>query len=126
VKFVPRHNQIIGRMVVKRASSKIIVGDPTKVTKFILVDAVGDGAAAAGVKVGDIVVPKSLSQIVMENGTSFCPFLEEKDVAFFVRDLKPGEMLVQSASGTQYVSLESPEAAEAFGGQEIEEAKAAE
>lgn len=124
MKFVPRHNQIIGRMVVRRAASTIIVGDPTKVTKFILVDAVGDGAAAAGVKVGDIVVPKSLSQIVTENGTSFCPFLEEKDVAFFVRDLLPGEMLIQSASGTKYVSLESPEAADAFGGQE--EAQAAE
>jgi hypothetical protein len=125
VKFVPRHNQIIGRMVVRRAKSAIIVGDPTKVTKFVLVDAVGEGAAAAGVKVGDIIVPKSLSQIVTENGMSFCPFLEEKDVAFFVRDLLPGEMLIQSASGTQYVSLESPEAADAFGGQE-EESKAAE
>jgi hypothetical protein len=124
VKFVPRHNQIIGRMVVKRPSSMIHIGDPTKVTKFVLVDAVGDGAAAAGVKVGDIVVPKSLSQIVMENGTSFCPFLEEKDVAFFVRDLLPGEMLIQSASGAQYVSLESPEAADAFGG--AEQAQAAE
>ncbi len=126
MKFVPRHNQIIGRMVVKRASSTIHIGDPTKVTKFILVDAVGAGAAAAGVKAGDIIVPKSLSQIVMENGTSFCPFLEEKDIAFFVRDLLPGEMLIQSASGTKYVGLESPEAAEVFGGQETEESKAAE
>ncbi len=58
----------------------------------------------------------------MENGTSFCPFLEEKDIAFFVRDLKPVETLIQSASGTQYVHLDSPEAAEAFGGQETAQA----
>ena len=57
MKFVPRHSQAIGRVVVKRILSTIIRPDETKnTTKFVLIDGVGPDAAAAGIKVGDIVL----------------------------------------------------------------------
>lgn len=118
MKFVPRHTQIIGRMVIRPQSSLIAMGDETKVTKFILVDAVGEDAAKLGVKPGDLIVPKALSQIVLESGRRFCPILEEKDVAFFVRDYDPNELHVQIDSAVRYVPFDSPEAAKSIGAQE--------
>lgn len=127
MKFVPRHAQIIGRLVIKPQSSTIIMGDPTKVTKFLLVDAVGEGASKSGIKVGDLVVPKALAQIVLESGTRFCPYLEEKDVAFFVRGANLNDLHVQTDSAAKYVPFGSPEAAEPIGAQDdLEQAQAAE
>lgn len=118
MKLVPRYSQVVGRMVIRRSSSTIIIGDDTKVTKFLLVDAVGEGAAKAGVKVGDIVVPVALTNIVLDSGYSFCPFLEEKNIAFFVRDVNVDQLLIQTPAGTKYVPFDSPEAAKAVGAQE--------
>ena len=119
MKFVPRRTQIIGRMVIKRSESQIILADETKVTKFVLVDAVGSDAAASGIKKGDLVVPKALGQIVLEGGTRFCPFLEEKDVGFFVRDVGLDELLVQTNSGARYVPFNSEDAAKSIGAEEV-------
>jgi hypothetical protein len=115
VKFVPRHSQIIGRVVIKRSSSSIVRVDETKVTKFVLVDAVGPGAEAKGIKVGDVVVAKTLSHIVMDGGTSFRPSLEEESIAFFVADLALDELAVQTDSGAEFVPLDSPKAAQPLG-----------
>lgn len=118
MKFVPRRSQIIGRMVIKRASSMIVRVDESKVTKFILVDAVGEEAAANGIKVGDLVVPTAVSNIVMNEG--FRPVLEEKNVAFFVTDVPLSELAVQTDGGTKYVSFDSPDAAKPLGAQPSE------
>jgi hypothetical protein len=126
MKFIPRNSQVIGRMVIKRPSSKIIRPDEKKITKFVLVDAVGSEAAARGIKVGDLIVPTALGNIMPEGEGSFRPVLEEKNIAFFVTDTSPEELLVQTDSGTKYVPLDSEEAAQSFGAQAPEgESKAA-
>lgn len=117
MKFAPRHNQAVGRMVIKRSDSKIIRTDETKVTKFVVIDAVGDDAAAAGVKVGDVVVATKLNHMVFDAGMRFRPLIDEKDIACFVTDLQPGELLVQTENGAQYVLFDSPDAAQPLGAQ---------
>jgi hypothetical protein len=102
-------------MTIRRSESKIIVSDPTKVTKYILVDAVGPGAAAAGIKVGDCVVVLSVRHIVQDAGMVFIPFAEEKDVALFATDVGPNELLVQTLNGKEFVAFDSSDAAPSFG-----------
>lgn len=108
-------------MLIKKSSATIIRVDETKVTKFVLVDAVGSEAAEAGIKVGDVVVPTALSHIVLDAGVSFRPSLEEKNVAFFVTGVAPNEFLVQTDAGTQFVPFDSPEAAQPLGGARTEQ-----
>lgn len=115
MKFIPRRSQIIGRMVIKRPSTKIIRPDEKKITKFVLVDAIGSEAEASGIRVGDLVVPTALGNIMPEGEGSFRPVLEEKNVAFFVTDTSPDDLLVQTDSGTKYVPFDSEEAAQSFG-----------
>jgi hypothetical protein len=115
VKFIPRNSQFIGRMTIRRSESKIIVSDPTKVTKYLLVDAVGPEAAQKGIKVGDYVVVLSVRHIVQDAGRVFIPFSEEKDVALFATDIGPNEMLMQTPNGKEFVAFDSPEAASSFG-----------
>jgi hypothetical protein len=115
MKFVPRHSQIIGRMVIKRPSSKIVLPDEKKITKFVLVDAVGSDAAMSGIRVGDLVIPIALVGIKPEGEGSYRPMVEEKNIAFFVTDVLPEELLVQTDSGTRYVPFDSEEAAQSFG-----------
>jgi len=107
-------------MTIRRSESKIIVSDPTKVTKYLLVDAVGPGAAAAGIKVGDYVVVTSIRHIVQDAGRVFIPFSEEKDVALFATDIGPNELLMQTLSGKEFVAFDSPEAAPSFGASSVE------
>lgn len=117
MKFVPRHSRIIGRMVIKKAESMIVLTDESKVTKFVLIDAVGDDAAALDVKVGDLVLPIALANIVVNGGRSFRPTLEEKDIAFFVTGIPLKDLAVQTDNGTQYVSFDSEDAAQPLGEQ---------
>lgn len=115
MKFIPRNNQIIGRMTIRRSESKIIRLDESKVTKFLLVDAVGPDAAAKGIKVGDILIVTRLSNIVLDAGLVYLPMVEEKDVALFVTDLLPQDLLMQTPNGKDYVSFDSPDAAQPLG-----------
>jgi len=115
MKFVPRNSQLIGRMVILKSESKIIRVDQTKVTKYILVDAVGPDAAQKGVKVGDIVLVISIRHIVQDAGMVFIPFAEEKDVVLFATDVTQNDLLVQTPSGKEFVPFDSLEAAQSFG-----------
>ncbi len=115
MKFVPRSSQLIGRMVIRKSESKIIRVDATKVTKFILVDAVGAKAAEAGIKAGDIVLVVSLRNIVQDAGMIFIPFADEKDVVLFVTDVAREDLLVQTPNGKEFVPFDSLEAATSFG-----------
>ena len=126
MKFAPRHNQAVGRMVIKRSDSKIVRVDETKVTKFVLIDAVGVDAAVAGLNVGDVVVATKLNHMVFDAGLRFRPLVEEKDIACFVTDLQPGELLVQTENGAKYVLFDDPDAAVPLGAQALERAQAAE
>ena len=112
-------------MVIRKSESKIILVDETKVTKFILIDAVGDGARAQGIKVGDVGVPTALGNIVLNGGASYRPVLEEKDIAFFVTDVTRDDLFVQTEGGTRFVPFDSPEAAQPLGAQAIEQASEA-
>jgi len=115
MKFAPRGSQIIGRMTIRRSESKIIRIDESKVTKFVLVDAVGPDAAAKGVKVGDLLIVTTLRQIVLDAGMVYLPMAEEKDIALFVTDVTLDELLIQTASGKDFVSFDSPDAAKSLG-----------
>ena len=118
MKFLPRHNQIVGRMVMKRMLTSIVRPDETRgTTKFVLIDAVGPGAAAAGLKVGDVVVPSSMSHVVLDGGVSFRPLIEEANVALIVTDVSLDELVVQSDGGSQYVPFDDAIAAKSLGEQ---------
>jgi hypothetical protein len=115
VKFVPRSSQLIGRMTIRKSESKIVRLDESKVTKYILVDAVGPKAAEAGIKVGDLVLVVSIRHIVQDAGMVFIPFADEKDVVLFATDVTREELLVQTPSGKEFVPFDSLEAATSFG-----------
>lgn len=115
MKFVPKHDMAIGRMVIKKSESQIIRVDETKVTKFILVDAVGVDAAAAGIKVGDLIVVKALGNIVLDAGTVYLPVFEEKNVVFSVTDVEQKDLLVQTSRGDRFVPFDDEAAAKSFG-----------
>jgi hypothetical protein len=101
-------------MTIKKSDSKIIRVNETKVTKYILVDAVGPKAAAEGIRVGDIVLVVSIRNIVQDAGLVFIPFADEKDVVLFGTDVTRDELLVQTLSGKEFVPFDSPEAAPSF------------
>lgn len=123
MKFVPRRNQVIGRVVIRRTLTSIVLVDESKVTKFILIDAVGEEAAANGVKVGDVIVPLTINNIMLNNG--FRPVLDEKNIAFFVTDIAPGELMVQTDSGSKYVPLDAEDAAQSLGAPSVDQEEAA-
>ena len=111
MKFSPRGNMIMGRMTIRKQESSIILTDEARVTKFILVDAVGPDAAAKGVKVGDLVVAKALGNIVMDAGTLYIPICEEPNIVFFVEEVEQGQLLVQNKTGKRFVAFDSDDAA---------------
>lgn len=125
MKFVPQHDQIIGRMVIKKVLSRIVRPDETKnTTKFVLVDAIGTGIV--GIKVGDVVVPKALGNIVLDQGTIYRPWLEKSGVLFLVTDVDiKRDLVVQNEDGSKYVGFDSPEAAQPLGESPRAEEKAA-
>ena len=114
MKFAPRRSQIIGRMLIEKSQSLIITIDETRVTKYLLVDAVGVEAAAVGIKVGDVVVPKAVGHMILKNGTIYSPWIEEKDIGVFAKDWSLDDFLVQTHSGKQFVPFDSPEAMESL------------
>lgn len=115
--FEPRRGQLIGRMVIKRMLTAIVRPDETKATtKFVLVDAIGSGVEETGLKVGDIVLPKTIGNLVLDGGVSFRPIVEEKDVTVVVRDWTSlSEFAVQTENGMQYVPIDDPKAARSMG-----------
>ena len=102
---------IMGRMVIRKSESLIILTDQAKVTKFILVDAAGPEATAKGIKVGDLIIASALGNIVMDRGTVYLPICEEKNVVFFVEEVEQGQLLVQNKTGKRFVAFDSDEAA---------------
>ena len=125
MKFEPQDDQIIGRMLIKKVRSSIIRPDETKnTTKFVLVDAVGIGVK--GIKVGDVIVPKALGQIVLDQGTVYRPWLEKTGWLFRVTDIDiEKDLKVQTDDGTKYVEFGSSEAAQPLGESPRAEEKAA-
>jgi hypothetical protein len=114
VKFIPRRRQIVGRIVVKKILSAIIRPDETKnTTKFVLIDALGPDAEAAGLKVGDLVMPKSMATMQFDGGASIRPIVDEVDVMGVVLD--PGSLAMQNENCTDFVAIDSPEAAKSIG-----------
>ena len=115
MKFVPRHNQAIGRVITKRIMSTIIRPDETRnTTKFVLIDGVGPGAAAAGIKVGDIVLPSVMANISLDGGVSFRPLLDEKDIRAFVTGIPLDEFVVQTDSASHFVPFGDKDAAKSL------------
>ena len=116
MKFIPRNDHIVGRMMIKRSDSTIILTNAAKVTKYVLVDAVGPGAAGKGIKVGDVVVITSLRNIVQDAGRVFIPFCKEEDVALFVTDVAiETDLLMQVPKGDEFVAFDDPRAMQSVG-----------
>lgn len=116
MKFVPRHSSVIGRMAIKKLVTSIVRPNESKdTTKFMLIDAVGPGAEAAGLKVGDVVIPTALGNIVLDGGVSFRPIVEEKDIAAFVTEVSLDELVVQTDNASKYVPFGDPDAAQSLG-----------
>lgn len=115
--FEPRNGQMIGRIIVRCPASDIIRPDPTRnTTKFVLIDAVGPSVAAKGLKVGDVVLPIKINTILLDNGSSFRPMIEESEVALIVRDWGSLDAFhVQSENGSEYVPFGDPRAAKSLG-----------
>ena len=117
MKFVARKDQIFGRLVMKRVLSSIVRPDETKnTTKFVLVDAVGPDAAAKGIKIGDLVVPTSISTIVLDGGALARAFLKEEHAAFVLTEVDVRkDFVVQIEGATDYVAFDSEKAAQSLG-----------
>jgi hypothetical protein len=125
MKLEPRRNHVLGRFVIKRKLSTIVIpNEAAGVSKFIVVDAVGPDAEAAGIKVGDMITPKTVlspkgglaylfSAIITDEGQR--PLIEEPNIAAIVSDLNLNEFLVQTESGAKYVPFDSDEAAKPIG-----------
>ena len=115
MKLIPRHNQAIGRVVVKRILSTIVRPDETKhTTKFVLIDAVGIAAETAGIKVGDIVLPNQMGNISLDGGVSFRPILDEKDIRAIVIDVTLDELVVQTDNARHFVPFSDKDAAKSL------------
>jgi hypothetical protein len=116
VKLIPRRNQAIGRIVVKRIMSFIVRPDETKnTTKFVLIDAVGAVAEAAGIRVGDIVLPGKMGNILLDGGASFRPLLDEEDIRAWATDVNLSDLVVQTDNGSGFVSFDAKDAAQPLG-----------
>jgi len=112
MKFIPRRNQAIGRIVVKRILTSIVRPDETKnTTKFVLIDAVGEGAFAAGLHVGDVVLASKMGNIQLDGGYSFRPIVDEEDVRAWVTDVSLADLVVQTDNGSGFVAFDAADAA---------------
>lgn len=117
MKLVARRNEIIGRLIQEKPSSSIVRPDETKgVTKYVLVDSVGPDAAAAGIKIGHVVLSRMIHDIWIDGGFGFRPLVMEPNAAAVWEDARPEDMLIQVNSGKQYVPLDHPEAAKPIAG----------
>ena len=112
--FTPRGNKILGRTIIAKLESLIIRPDKTVVSKFVLVDAVGKTAEAAGIKAGDIIVPTKLGAIVIHDSRRAS--LEEEDV-WGHASASLEDFLVQTDDGKDFVPFEDPKAAKPLAAQ---------
>jgi len=115
VKLIPRHSDILGRYVLERAPSVILRPDETKeTTTIVLIDALGPDAEAAGLKVGDMILPNRVTNMKFYGGSSIRPSIEEKDVKYWATDVDKKRLVVQNENGTKYVDFDDPEAAKSL------------
>lgn len=106
MKLTPKRDQLVGRLLITKLASAIVAPDPTKnVTKMLLVQAVGEDAAAAGYEPGDIVVPTSLGNMHLRGGTLLVTFCAVKDVLFKVEDVNPIDVTAEDGR-TEIESLD--------------------
>jgi hypothetical protein len=117
VKFEPRRGQAVGRVVIKPSRSSILKPDQTKgITKFVLLDAVSPELEAKDIRVGDVVVPFAISNVMLEDGAMFRPIVDDENIKLFVRDWKSlDEFHVQTDNGAAYVPFGDPRAAISLG-----------
>jgi hypothetical protein len=112
MRFEPRRSQTTGRIIIKRVLKTIIRPDETKnTTKFMLVDGVGDEAKAAGIHVGDVVLPGQFENFILDGGVFFRPIVEEKDIRMVIRNAVLDEFMMQTDSGSEFVPFDDAKAA---------------
>lgn len=122
--FDPLPNQAVGRIVIKKAASAIVRVDESKITKFVLMDAVGFGFERYGLKAGDVVVVKAMGNLVMDGGV-FRPLIDLENVALVVRGWASlDEFHVQTEGASQYVPFGDEKAAKSLGAPRVPQAAA--
>lgn len=94
MKLIPKRDQLLGRLLITKLESPIVVPDATKgVTKMILVTAVGEDAAAEGYRAGDLVIPRSIGTMPLRGGSQYTHFCDRKDVLFLVEGASPEDFV---------------------------------
>jgi hypothetical protein len=120
MKFVPRHNDVVGRYLLAREPEESLIvrpGDGTQdTTKFLLIDAVGPEAEMNGLKVGDIVVVDKVWSIKLNGGAIVRAHVPENNCREFADDVPLSTFVVQTDNGKKFVPFDHPEAAKAIGG----------
>jgi hypothetical protein len=107
----PLHDQVIGRLVITRPSSTIILTDLTEnVSKFVLIETVSQAAAEAGYRPGDLVMPRAVGNIFLKGGNYHRVVFSIKDSVCRVRDVPLSEFV--DSNGAEVVPVEAQEAAE--------------
>jgi hypothetical protein len=100
---------MIGRIVITRPRSTIILVDASKDTsKFLLVDAAHPDT---GYKPGDLVMPGAWGKIHLFGGSYHRPILNKASIVTDVTDWQPRHLLIQNDAATKFVPFDSTEAA---------------
>jgi len=109
MKFVPKTGQLIGRLVITKPRSSIVLADPTKETsKFLLIDA---AAEDTGYKEGDMVMPSEIGKIHLFGGIYQRPLLDKSKVVVGVEDWNPDDLLIQNEGAGKFVEFGASDAA---------------
>ncbi len=117
MKLVARHDEVIGRVVIKRVRSAILrLNEFKNTTKFLLVDAVGPDAAEKGIKVGDVVLARTIDHLKFDAGTIVRFIAKEPSIAIVVEDVDLEEFAIQVDNGEEYVAFGDEFAAQSICG----------
>lgn len=104
MRLEPVNNWIIGRSIVPKVEDRIIVPDAAKgITRSYLIEAVSPGAAKEGYKPGDIVVAKSVYDMIFPR-TNRITFLAS-EVICFVRDAAISEFVDLKGNEVQPIEV---------------------
>lgn len=105
MKLIPRPNHILGKIVITKSDSPIISPDPTaNVSKFVVVEAVGEGID--GIQRGDYVLPRSLAKMFLKGGKYRRVVVPIGDVLVTAIDLPLSEFFDENGVDQIKVSLD--------------------
>ena len=94
MKLIAVEGWMIGRIAITKMPGLIQAPDPTKgVTKFALIESVSDKAHAAGFRVGDLVMAKTMHNLFLKGGTLHRVTFPVDEAVCIVRDVPLSEFV---------------------------------